>query len=78
MKKILKYSSYDLRGAACNIVYYNRTLPIWSIYLSYYIYSSMEIPYISISKDKEDKEKIFSSLEDRDFKTESVINTRKE
>ena len=32
----------------------------------------MEIPYISISKDKEDKEKN-KSLEDRDFKTESEL-----
>ena len=32
----------------------------------------MEIPYISISKDKEDKEKN-KNLEDRDFKTESEL-----
>ena len=71
-EKNIEIGDSDLRGAACNIVYYNRTLPIWSIYLSYYIYSSMEIPYISISKDKEDKEKN-KSLEDRDFKTESEL-----
>ena len=71
-EKNIEIGDSDLRGAACNIVYYNRTLPIWSIYLSYYIYSSMEIPYISISKDKEDKEKN-KNLEDRDFKTESEL-----
>lgn len=60
----------DLEGAACNIVYYNRTLPIWSIYTLYFIYSSMDPPYINYSKSVE-KEERNKNLNVKDFKSEN-------
>jgi hypothetical protein len=60
----------DLEGAACNIVYYNRNLPIWSIYTLYFIYSSMDPPYINYSKSVEEKERN-KNLNVKDFKSEN-------
>lgn len=60
----------NLEGSACNVVYYNHTLPITSIYTLYYLYSSMNPPYINYSKNVENKEKN-KTFKSRDFETEN-------
>ena len=70
VNNIITLGNPDLEGSACNVVYYNHTLPITSIYTLYYLYSSMNPPYINYSKnvEKSEKNKTFKT---RDFETES-------
>jgi hypothetical protein len=66
----IKLGYPNLEGSACNVVYYNHTLPITSIYTLYYLYSSMNPPYINYSKNVENKEKN-KTFKSRDFETEN-------
>lgn len=70
VNNIITLGNPDLEGSACNVVYYNHTLPITSIYTLYYLYSTMNPPYINYSKnvEKSEKNKTFKT---RDFETES-------